>query len=277
VAADGARPDKKGEPEACQSAREMILNGVDWDCEVRTLFRDKNLGCKTAVSSGIDWFFRHEEQGIILEDDTLPDPTFFRFCAELLEYYRDDQRIMMISGDNFQFDRKRTDYSYYFSKYCHIWGWASWRRAWDYYDVNMKAWPEIKDKQPLFGGRVDKEEASYWNNIFERVYRGQIDTWDYQLLFACWKEGALSIVPSENLVSNIGYGNNGVHIKRKSIFTGLETKQVTFPLAHPPCIIRNVAADRYSAKNYFRKRFFCRGTLDRVLAPLNDLKNCFSK
>ena len=124
VASDGAREDKEGELEKVKQVRE-IVSQVDWNCEVKTLFRDKNLGCKIAVSSAIDWFFEQEEMGIILEDDCLPHPTFFRFCQELLERYRDDERIGMISGNNFQFGRKCTDYSYYFSMYSHIWGWAS--------------------------------------------------------------------------------------------------------------------------------------------------------
>src|SRR4030042_6453503 len=120
VAADGPRQDKQGEKEKVGRARQIVIDGIDWDCEIKTLFRDKNLGCKVAVSSAINWFFENEEMGIILEDDCLPHQSFFRFCGELLEKYKDDERIMVISGENLLFGRKRTNYSYYFSRYYHI-------------------------------------------------------------------------------------------------------------------------------------------------------------
>lgn len=143
ISADGPRENKPGEFEKCQITRDIVRQ-VDWDCEVYTNFRDKNLGCKIAVSSAIDWFFENVEEGIILEDDCLPSFSFFRFCEELLEKYRDDERIMQIGGTNLLSEWQRSDDSYYFSKYGAIWGWATWRRAWQYYDVNMKLWPEVK-------------------------------------------------------------------------------------------------------------------------------------
>src|SRR5512139_3287315 len=139
VVADGPRANRSGEAEKCAATR-AIIDRVDWDCEVLTNFSDTNLGCKNRVSSGIDWVFEQVPEAIILEDDCLPHPTFFRFCEELLERYRDDERIGMISGDNFQLGQKRTDASYYFSRYNHIWGWASWRRAWRHYDREASAW-----------------------------------------------------------------------------------------------------------------------------------------
>jgi hypothetical protein len=144
VIADGPRENSPGEAERCAAVRSIIDN-VDWDCEVLTNYSDVNLGCKRRIASGLDWVFDTVEEAIILEDDCLPDPTFFRFCDELLEKYRDDERITMISGDNFQFDRKKTDSSYYFSRDPHIWRWASWRHVWKNYDVDMQLWPEIRD------------------------------------------------------------------------------------------------------------------------------------
>ena len=248
---DGPRQGAARESELCAKTRD-IAKQIDWDCELHTNFREVNLGCKLAVSSGIDWFFENEEVGIILEDDTLPHPTFFRFCAELLEYYQDDKRVMMISGDNLQFGRKQTDYSYYFSRYAHIWGWASWRRAWKHYDLEMKLWPEIRDNGLLFSILDGAgSEAAYWNNIFEKVYRGKIDTWDYQWLFACWLQNSLIILPEMNLISNIGFGDNGAHSKGKAVLANLESKPVIFPLAHPPYVVRNALADRLTGKRHF--------------------------
>ena len=137
IAADGPRSEQPDEADHCELAR-TIATKVDWDCEVKTLFRDQNLGIRIAVSQAIDWFFEQEPEGIILEDDCLPDQSFFWFCKELLEKYRNDTRIMHIGGTNFQFGKNRTNYSYYFSRYAHIWGWASWRRAWEYYDEKLK-------------------------------------------------------------------------------------------------------------------------------------------
>lgn len=257
ISADGPREHVPKDKERCDQAREIIRK-VDWDCEVKTLLRDQNLGCKAAVSSGIDWFFRNEEKGIILEDDILPDHTFFRFCEELLEYYKDDKRIMMISGDNFQFGKKPVEHSYYFSRYTHIWGWATWRRAWNYYDVNMKLWPEIRDKGLLESILFNKREVSYWSNIFDKVYCGKIDAWSYQWLFACWLQNGLTILPRVNLVSNIGFGISGTHTSVRSILANLEREQIVFPLSHPSYKFRNVVADRFTEKSQYSSSVFYR-------------------
>lgn len=142
VAADGAREDRPGERERCERVR-GIATDVDWPCEVHTLFRARNLGCKTAVSGGISWFFEQEEEGIILEDDVLPDQSFFVFCEELLERYRHEAKVTMISGDYFHGNNHQPTASYFFSRYTHIWGWASWRRAWQHYDREMAQWPSL--------------------------------------------------------------------------------------------------------------------------------------
>jgi hypothetical protein len=133
----------------CEAARK-IINQVSWDCEVLTNYSDVNLGCKKRISSGLDWVFKQCDEAIILEDDTLPHSTFFRFCSELLERYRDDQRVMMICGQNLQFGRKVNPYSYYFSRCPHIWGWATWRRAWNHFDLKMKSWPALRNTSWLF-------------------------------------------------------------------------------------------------------------------------------
>lgn len=245
VIADGPRTNRLGEAERCAQTR-AVIDGVDWDCEVLINFSDVNLGCKRRVSSGIDWVFEQVEEAIILEDDCLPDPTFFRFCQELLERYRHDQRIGLISGDNFQFGNRRNDDSYYFSKYVHIWGWASWRDRWaNSYDVTMARWPHIRDEARLVDMVGDAREASYWRNIFERVYRGEIDTWDYQWVFTNWVEGRMTILPSVNMVSNIGFDANATHNKASDL-ANLAVFPVSFPLKHPVDVIKNIEADRFT-------------------------------
>jgi len=251
VAADGPRANRPGEAERCAEVRRIATN-VDWPCEVKTLFREGNLGCKRAVSDAITWFFENEPQGIILEDDCLPDPTFFRYCEELLERYRYDQRIGMISGDNFQFGRRRNDDSYYFSKYVHIWGWATWRDRWvGSYDVNMVRWPRVRDEGRVGDLVGDTRQARYWSRVFEQVYQGNIDTWDYQWGFANWVEGRLCILPARNLISNIGFGVGATHTVGISEIANLPVEPLRFPLAHPVGIFANRIADAFTAKKCY--------------------------
>lgn len=252
VVGDGPRANRLGEAEKVAATR-AIVKRVDWDCEVLTHFSEVNLGCKRRVSSGIDWVFEQVEEAIILEDDCLPDPTFFRFCQELLERYRHDQRIGMISGDNFQFGNRRNDDSYYFSKYVHIWGWASWRDRWaNSYDVAMSRWPRIRDEAWLTDMAGNVREAVFWHKVFERVYRGEIDTWDYQWVFANWVEGRMTILPSVNMISNIGFDGNATHTTGDSDLANLARCPIGFPLKHPPGVFKNVQADMFSEKRCFR-------------------------
>jgi hypothetical protein len=250
IAADGPRKNHQEDNVLCQKTR-AIIDKVDWDCTVTTLFRNENLGCKYAVSSAIDWFFSNVEEGIILEDDCVPNQSFFPFCQELLEKYRDDARIMMISGNNFQFGRNRTQFSYYFSRYFHIWGWATWKRAWDHYDIKMELWPKIKKDGWLNDILQDTNAEKKWEMIFDDTYKNKINTWDYQWAFSCWIQGGLSILPNQNLVSNIGFDVMGTHTKGDSIFSKLPTKNIKFPLMHPYYVIRDLKSDKYSEKVWF--------------------------
>lgn len=252
VIGDGPRSGRFGEEERVTAARDIIRR-VDWDCEVLTNFSATNLGCKQRVSSGIDWVFQQVEEAIILEDDCLPSPTFFRFCEELLVRYRHDQRIGMISGDNFQFGRRRNEDSYYFSKYVHIWGWASWRDRWvGSYDVALNKWPRIRDEGWLTDIVGNAREARYWQKIFENVYRGKINTWDYQWVFVNWLENRVAIMPTINLISNIGFGRNATHTKSASDVADLPLESMHFPLQHPIGVFKNIQADQLSAIKYFR-------------------------
>lgn len=257
VVADGPRFSE--EVEKCNNAR-AIINKVDWDCDVLTNFSEINLGCKKRVSSGLDWVFSEIEEAIILEDDCLPTPSFFDFCQTLLEYYRYDERVMHISGDNFQNGQKSNNFSYYFSKYSHVWGWASWRRAWKHYDVGMQTWSEFKKMSMINSICESIYEQRYWNNIFESVFNSVIDTWDYQWLYACWSQSGLSILPNSNLVSNIGFGLDATHTTSKSSLSRLSVTDI-WDIKHPKFIIRDRNADYYTFDNHYRennmkKQFF---------------------
>lgn len=257
VVADGPR--FLEEAEKCNNAR-AVINKVNWDCEVLTNFSKINLGCKNRVSSGLDWVFSEVEEAIILEDDCLPAPSFFNFCQTLLEYYRYDKRVMHISGDNFQNSRKSNNFSYYFSKYSHVWGWASWRRAWKYYDVGMQTWSELEKISMINSMCESIYEQRYWNNIFENVFNGVIDTWDYQWLYACWSQSGLSILPNSNLVSNIGFGPDATHTKNKSSPSRSSVTDI-WDIKHPKFIIRDRKADDYTFDSHYggnniKKPFF---------------------
>lgn len=231
IAADGPRPGKE-EEEKCKEARE-VLNQIDWECEVYTLFREQNLGCKRAVSSAIDWFFGHVAEGIILEDDCLPDHSFFQFCEELLVKYRSDERIMMICGNN-ALSSWDTPYSYQLSRIGAIWGWASWRRAWRKYDVTMADWPQAKKEGVLSKSFKDKDKAAYREMICERTFQGIIDSWAYPWTFARIKESGLSIVSSVNLIKNIGFGEDATHTTSSTnILSDQTLLPMKFPLVHP--------------------------------------------
>jgi len=248
VGADGPRADQPDEADHCEQARQVATH-VDWNCEVHTLFRDENMGCKQAVSSAITWFFEHVEAGIILEDDCIPHPTFFSYCAELLERYREDERVMVISGDNFQPPTRTYDSSYYFSTHMHCWGWATWRRAWKKYDGQVSVWHDLRGTGWLEGWLGSEDEAEYWQRIFDKVYREEVDSWAYPWTFTCWKEHGLTILPAVNLVSNIGFDVRATHTDNEnSDRASLSTKPLSFPLDHPIGVCRDYKSDRYTSR-----------------------------
>lgn len=243
VVADGPRANRPGEAEKCASARK-IVNQVDWDCQVLTNFSDINLGCKTRVSSGLNWVFSEVEEAIILEDDCLPTQSFFPFCQILLDYYRHDERIMHIAGTNFQ-PSSRTNYSYYFSKYNTYWGWASWRRAWKYYDIEMKQWEEMKNLDLLDSIYDDSYEKIFWLDTFDKTYNDFINSWGYRWTYSCWLQNGLSIIPNANLVSNIGFGDEATHTNEPTSYANLPTTDI-WEIKHPPFMVRHRLADIYT-------------------------------
>lgn len=233
IAADGPRPENPNDVFNCAQVRK-IVEEIDWECEVFTLFRNENLGCGRAVSSAINWFFEHVEEGIILEDDCLPNESFFSFCSLMLEQYRFDKKVMMISGTNFVAGRcKRSKPyllwgDYFFSRSYLIWGWATWKRAWSLYNYDLNDWEQhrnarINDLQIIFKNKSIEE---YWIENFDKVINKKVDTWDYQWCFCCIFNGGLSISPRLNLVSNIGI--IGAHSSGKSMFLCIPSKKMCF-------------------------------------------------
>ncbi len=243
IACDGPR--NKEEKEKTDSVRKYILKNINWKCKVKTLFRNKNLGCKYAVAGAINWFFKNVEQGIILEDDCLPDQSFFRFCQEMLEKYKNNEKIIQISGTSF-FSKKRNKYSYIFSRYGNIWGWSTWRRSWKNYDVDLKNY----DK---FNQLKWKEKIKFFDKILKRYYfwlvkKKGINTWDYQWNITRSKVGGLSIIPSVNLIENIGFNGSGTHTTRMAKLTNREN--LHFPITHPKKFEEDF---RYNSLYYIKK------------------------
>lgn len=232
VVADG--PKTSDEVQACEAAR-AVIRRIDWDCDLETNFANENLGCRARVASGLDWVFDQVDEAIIVEDDCLPDDSFFGFCAQLLVRYRHDERVAMISGSNFAPDAFPTQYSYAFSRANLVWGWASWRRAWRAYDIGMLRWSALRDTDWLSAFSTRSEFAAYWADVFERTYAGEVDTWDYQWVFAIWAEGALSVVPRVNLVRNIGFGAGSTHkMDDLRALREIPVESLSDLLDHPP-------------------------------------------
>jgi hypothetical protein len=210
IAADGPRQGVEGESTLCSETRKKVEARIDWDCQVIRLYRDGNLGCQEAVSSAIDWFFSQVEEGIVLEDDTLPDPSFFRFCEVLLKRYRTDSRVMHVSGNNYQGARIRGDGAYYGSQFAHSWGWATWARAWSFYDSSMPGFPEEWDELSAALG-YSPARSAWWRHSLEQTLAGKVNTWDWQWHYTIMRLRGLCLLPQVNLVENIGVGINATH------------------------------------------------------------------
>ncbi len=254
IAADGPRDEVTEDIELCNASRQ-IVKMVDWDCEIQTLFQPTNQGCKLAESAAINWFFKNIDEGIILEDDCVPDLSFFRYCSELLSYSRNDTRIMHISGDNFQQGIKRTQYSYYFSRWIHLSGWATWQRAWKYYDADMKSWPILRDTDWLNDIHGNESIAMDWGIRFDRAYNSVVNSYGYPWTYSCWVQNGMAILPEVNLVSHIGIGPSATHTKTANPNTSnLPTSPVEFPLNHPSLMVRNTIADLYTGTKIFSRK-----------------------
>lgn len=253
VAADGPRLGRPDDVADCARAREIAL-ATDWPCEVHTLLREENLGCRRAVEEALDWFFTAEEAGIVVEDDCLPGPAFFPFCDLLLARYRDDARVFSISGSNFQ-NQRHAD-SYYFSKHFHCWGWASWRRAWQHYRTDANADWDADALSHALARLADGSRwfVPYWLQVARLVKSGRVDSWAYRVSLWCFArqagELALHVIPDHNLVMNIGFDGEGTHVHGTAPEVGAAAA-LAFPLRHPPALVRDTAADRFTDRVHF--------------------------
>lgn len=244
LVADGPRLDVPSDKPRCEAVRQ-IMNSVDWECEVKTNFVEENLGCKKRMSSGIDWVFSQVEEAILLEDDCVPCPDFFRFCSEMLARYRDNPKVAHVGGNSFQAGNLRDHGGYYFSRITHIWGWASWRRAWQrYYDVTMRSWPQAREENWIAKLPWNKYEREWWSREFERVYTGEMNTWDTQWLYACWRNDVLAVLPNVNLTVNIGFGPDATHTKGPGGSMVIPAGTLG-ELRHPQTILPDHAADEF--------------------------------
>ncbi len=252
IASDGPRASVENESEVVQHVRDSILKQIDWPCDVKTLFQTQNLGCKKSVSSAINWFFENVKEGIILEDDCVPDISFFEFCQELLEKYRFDEKIGAISGA--RIEKKTVDgEDYFLSKVPRIWGWATWRRTWKRYDIAMNAWPEFKKQNKIAQIWGAKRYQKYWDDIFDRTFRAEIGTWDYQLVFAFFENNLMCICPKVNLVSNIGFIQSSTHTNiANHDVSALPTQSIEFPLKHPAHLLYREHNDEYVHALYLK-------------------------
>ena len=252
IIADGPRVGHPTDADRCRETRELVAH-IDWPCEVLRNYADVNMGCKRRVSSGLDWVFERVEKAIVLEDDCLPNEDFFTFCDALLDRYEHDPQVWVVTGNNFQNGQKRGDAAYYFSKFNHCWGWASWRRAWQHYRVDIPLWPSWKDTDDWKNKLPDPVERKIWSSLLDRVQRGEIDTWDYQWTATAWFHGGLTATPQVNLVTNIGFGPEATHTVTADDQAGLPTAPLG-PLTHPARIKQNLMADRYVLNQNFGGR-----------------------
>jgi hypothetical protein len=252
VVADGPRKGNIEDIEKCRLTRETATTMVDWDCKLTTLFRDENLGCGAGPANGISWFFTQVEQGIILEDDCLPDLSFFNFCEMLLDRYKNNAHIMHISGNNFQDGIRRGEFSYYFSVYTHNWGWATWQDRWTRFDFQMKEYSDQSVKSASSFYKFSEDETLFWQRSFgSMVAQNKRDIWDFKWMFAVWQNKGYSILPQVNLVTNIGFDDQATHTyNMPDHITSLRARTLS-KIEHPPDVALDREADVYTFRNHF--------------------------
>jgi hypothetical protein len=251
LVADG--PKDGTEKVLCEEARRQAEGAINWPCEVRRVYAERNLGLKERIETGLDAVFAQEEQALILEEDCHPTPDFFPFCEAMLEKYRNDRRIGAISGNCFLPKETVLTTDYYFSHYLHIWGWATWSRAWNAYDRRRWSWP--KQGFRWFFPATDPKEETYWNRIFGRIATGHFSTWDYGWISWFWIKGWVSITPAQNLVRNAGFGPEATNTRDVSVETGMERfGRLIPPFRGPEEIRADTGLDRAVFKNHLLRQ-----------------------
>ena len=269
IAADGPRNWIEHETDQCSLVRK-ISTDIDWDCNVQTLFQENNLGCKHAVSSAINWFFSHVNNGIILEDDCLPEHEFFKYCEDLLEYHHGDDRIMHIAGTNLNWEKYKGNNSYFFSYYSPVWGWATWKRAWEKYDVNMSSYT-IDGKKIINRKFTEIKERIYRKLVYRLCYTNQLDTWDYQWNYSIITNNGMAIIPNANMVTNIGFGSDATHTTNKEFALNVNAAgKIVFPLIHPDLIQIDINNDKSYFKHITLKQTSLLKLIVRSIIPINN-------
>ena len=255
IAVDGPRAGRADEARACAECR-AVAERVDWECETKTLFRTENLGCKFAISGAITWFFEHVEAGIVLEEDCLPGAAFFPYCAAMLEHYREDPRVGLVSGDNFLPQARWRDRGHGFTRYAFIWGWATWRRAWQRMDRDLLDWPRLRVPGWLERLHGSTAEARYWRRIYDLCYAGRrYDSWAFPWMFSNWKADMLCVYPRSNLVTNIGFDERGTHTTQVGDTNdGVPVAERFDPWPAPPRVATSRADDRVLCRRYYKVR-----------------------
>jgi hypothetical protein len=266
IIADGPKKNNDEDNHLCLETRD-IVEKIDWDCKVHKDYSNNNIGLRKRVSTGLNWVFEHTEEAIILEDDCVPHPTFFRFCEELLDYYRNEEKIMAIAGTNFISLQKPENNSYFFSAFVNVWGWASWRRAWINYDDKINDWPNLSKGDFLLKILRDEKSVKYYNTILQEVYEEKINSWAYRWLFSCWQNDGLIIIPAVNSVTNIGFGKEATNTKGPGKRSAVNpSDEIVFPLKHPKNIERDEDTDKLITKK--RHRFSPRDKTIRFIKKI---------
>lgn len=251
VSADGPRPDRPDDERLCRETREIVQD-VDWPCDVHWNLQETNLGCGPAMSQGIDWVFQHVDRAILLEDDCVPDPTFFSFCGELLERYKDDSRVLQIAGSNLNAPAAafRGD-SYAFASFPLVWGWATWRRAWALYDFEMSSWPSFRDNGMLAGLHGGRRRRAQLRREWNHIHAGN-GTWDHQWQYTVMSEHGLSIYPATNLVSNLGFRPDATQTVGAGSMAAIPARAIEFPLVHPQLVAHNPRLEKFLDREVLR-------------------------
>lgn len=264
VIADGPR--NASDSELCEQTR-AIIDHIDWPCTILKRYATSNIGCRESIPNGLQWVFEHVNTCIILEDDCIPQPSFFPFCQELLSRYQYDERVMTIGGHRSDGPNEIGTESYYFSKYPSIWGWATWKEKWAKFDLNMHQWEELRDSNWLNEILPTPKAVAYWSRMFNKMKNG-LDTWDYAVAYTCWLHQGLSIRPRVNMIENIGFGNDETHTRQTDMIDKYPNpSDILFPLFHPKSIQIDEKADARIEWVSFS------GMDERILAALRDRIN----
>lgn len=269
ISIDAPRENNKRDVQKVAELKALISQECDWEVELFKNYAETNLGCGPGPVNGIDWFFSKVEEGIILEDDCIPDLSFFRYCEELLEKYRYDSRVMTISGSCYPVERSLNDYSYSFSNFIHIWGWATWKRAWKHFDIEIRDLPENSGQNAINNTLQSSRAVHEWQKRFSSVYgKEKAHIWDYQWMFASWLQGGITIHPKVNMIDNIGFGEDSTHTKNRSKSHVMHSTTMTFPLNHPQRIEVDFEVDRMIQEKVVLQQGilpYCKYLLEKIL------------